>query len=90
MGAQDIDPVQPQTIRSTLQLSSLGSAPSGEDAHSGQIQAGECVSEGCWWCVLSCGLGDSEEAEFCSGVDRILDDPCWRRKTSAWSRIRLD
>lgn len=38
MGAPDIDPLQPQTARSTLQLNNLGSAPSREDAHSGQIQ----------------------------------------------------
>lgn len=90
MGALDIDPLQPETARSTRQLNNLGSAPSREDAHSGQIQGWRMHVRKDAGSVGSCVVwGNSEEAKFCSGVDRILGDPCWRMKTSAWSRRRL-
>lgn len=55
-----------------------------------RYRVGECMSERMlvvWALVWSGGI---LKKQFCSGIDRIFGDPCWRMKTSAWSRTRLD
>lgn len=80
--ALGIDPLQPQTARSTRQLDSLGLALSRE-VHSRDVQGwrmrgrkdiGSVVGARVIW-------GSPGQAELCSGVDRVLGDPGLENET---------